>query len=545
MAGEKNHAMTISPFLTPFAQSSAQSLAILHLSRDLQTPVQLKLPNQSDSVAEAKTTTDVENPREFIVTTRFGSFPYSTLVNLPWGSPVLASKVDTGSWGKNKRKRKRDEGQGQQNPVLDQRKDTDDPDRNRNDKLQQQKPLITAETGFAHLIPPTPEVWTRALRHRTQVVYTPDYSYILQRLRVRPGTCVIEAGAGSGSFTHAAARAVFNGYPPAPDQQSVVSGHSNEELDDTAVRVTTPTERRQRKRYGRVYSFEFHEPRVRALGKEIKDHGLQSIVQLTHRDVYEEGFSIQDPSTKSASPDADAIFLDLPAPWLAVKHLTRDGGPEASEPPKNSLGPEQQTANKEASIAGKTTSPTSKPASPLNPLTTTRLCTFSPCIEQAQRTITALRTLGWVEIEMVELAQRRIEVRRERVGIHEEGLRGVNAHAASVDEAVARLREIEARQRAFHLAQQQQAEGKAGAEEKGVMMSKAERLKRIREAEAGRKTFKEGRLVHRTEPELKTHTSYLVFALLPRRWTEEDEERCRRKWVVADTEPQGKAAKKS
>ena len=42
--------------------------------------------------------------------------------------------------------------------------------------------------------------------------------------------------------------------------------------------------------------------------------------------------------------------------------------------------------------------------------------------------------------------------------------------------------------------------------------------------------FKEGRLVHRTEPELKTHTSYLVFAVLPREWTGEDEERARGRW---------------
>ena len=36
--------------------------------------------------------------------------------------------------------------------------------------------------------------------------------------------------------------------------------------------------------------------------------------------------------------------------------------------------------------------------------------------------------------------------------------------------------------------------------------------------------------MHRTEPELKTHTSYLVFAVLPRPWTKEDEEKARRKY---------------
>lgn len=39
-----------------------------------------------------------------------------------------------------------------------------------------------------------------------------------------------------------------------------------------------------------------------------------------------------------------------------------------------------------------------------------------------------------------------------------------------------------------------------------------------------------GRVVHRTEPDLKNHTSYLVFAVLPQEWSEEDEKRCREVW---------------
>ena len=45
----------------------------------------------------------------------------------------------------------------------------------------------------------------------------------------------------------------------------------------------------------------------------------------------------------------------------------------------------------------------------------------------------------------------------------------------------------------------------------------------IQEKFKTRKVYKEGRLVHRTEPDLKTHTSYLVFAVLPREWTDKDE----------------------
>ena len=53
--------------------------------------------------------------------------------------------------------------------------------------------------------------------------------------------------------------------------------------------------------------------------------------------------------------------------------------------------------------------------------------------------------------------------------------------------------------------------------------SRQDRLRGIQEALKSRKIYKEGRLVHRTESDMKTHTSYLVFAVLPREWSEEDE----------------------
>jgi tRNA (adenine57-N1/adenine58-N1)-methyltransferase len=58
-----------------------------------------------------------------------------------------------------------------------------------------------------------------------------------------------------------------------------------------------------------------------------------------------------------------------------------------------------------------------------------------------------------------------------------------------------------------------------------------------------KKVYKEGKLVHRTEPEVKTHTSYLVFAVLPQEWTAEDEAKARQKWEVLirreDEKPDG------
>ena len=134
--------------------------------------------------------------------------------------------------------------------------------------------------GFIYLLHPTPELWTLALPHRTQILYAPDISYIIAKLRVLPGATVIEAGTGSGSFTHAFART----------------------LGDR----------------GKIYSYEFHELRCGTARVEFEKHGLMQdgIVELTHRDVCKGGFEIEHDFT------ADAVFLDLPAPWEAIPHLT-------------------------------------------------------------------------------------------------------------------------------------------------------------------------------------------------------------------------------
>ena len=62
--------------------------------------------------------------------------------------------------------------------------------------------------GFVHLLPPTPELWTGALPHRTQILYIADISAVCLQLDLLPGQRVIEAGTGSGSLSHALARAV-------------------------------------------------------------------------------------------------------------------------------------------------------------------------------------------------------------------------------------------------------------------------------------------------------------------------------------------------
>lgn len=458
-----------------------------------------------------------QDSEEKVTNTRYGSFPHSTLIGQPWGSQISASKVDTRS--RSRKSKKKQQQLKRKAQELESPGATDDAA-----SSQAGKTAVSQDSGFIHLLPPSPEFWTASLPHRTQVVYTPDYSYILHRLRVRPGSTIIEAGAGSGSFTHAATRAVFNGYP---------------EYQPPA----------KKQRLGKVYSYEFHAQRVQKIQEEIQQHGLEGLVEVTHRDVYSDGFLVGDPKT-GRSPKANAVFLDLPAPWLALKHLVRN--------------------------------PADGSESPLDPSSPVHICTFSPCLEQAQKTISTLRQNSWVSISMVEVNQRRIEVRRERQGLDAEGAQGGVSFPRSVDEAVDRMRQVELRQREYRrLQHQQKASGGAVSPEPAASVREeqedheqanattAATATSAREgtdeitAGGGSSTtattkrpavppYELGRLYHKTEPDLKTHTSYLVFAVLPCAWSEEDERRCREVWpsrkVDKDSERKqglgGKAEKK-
>ena len=444
----------VSSFLTPGPVAVEQHLASLHLRRDLTLPVVL--------ASKATNEEDTGYAEGMVTNTRFGSFPHSTIIGTKWGSQIRASKVDTGSRGRsNPKKRKASELNG----------DANGDDENREAE--------SADSGFLHVLPPTPESWTYSLPHRTQVVYTPDYSYILHRIRARPGTKLIEAGSGSGSFTHAAARAVFSGYP-----------------DGNRFELST----------GRVFSYEFHKERHEKVAEEMTSHGLSALVTCTHADAYKDGFLLpNDSGRRSVSPKATAIFLDLPAPWSALPHLTR----ASTEENPTALDPE----------------------SPVH------ICTFSPCIEQAQKTVSHLRKHSWLDIQMVEVNHKRLNILRSYTSLSYSGMRGVNPFPEDVSSALVHLKAIDQRARDFH----------SGA----TSLPPSEKVKRIENAqsEAHKTLFKDGTVVHRSESDLKTHTSYLVFAILPREWTEQDEEREAKKWsgkieVTADVPKSNRQMKK-
>ncbi|KAH9936110.1 tRNA methyltransferase complex GCD14 subunit-domain-containing protein [Fomitopsis serialis] len=131
--------------------------------------------------------------------------------------------------------------------------------------------------GFIHVLRPTPELWTLALPHRTQILYLADIAFVCSWLNIKPGSRVIEAGTGSGSFTHSVARTIGS------------TGH--------------------------LWSYEFHEARASKAREEFSRHGMDDIVTLTHRNVCKDGFTVAD--------TVDAVFLDLPMPWEAVEHAKK------------------------------------------------------------------------------------------------------------------------------------------------------------------------------------------------------------------------------
>ena len=140
---------------------------------------------------------------------------------------------------------------------------------------------------------------------------------------------------------------------------------------------------------GRIFSYEFHEKRFLEAKKEFEQHGILQNTLICHRNVCDDGFELSQVPPEFVSPQGggiscDVVFLDLPSPWTAIPYLK----PVISQDSRLSI------------------------------------CCFSPCFEQVEKTIKVLDDEGWTNIEMVEIAGRRWEARKELVkDVHEVILR--------------------------------------------------------------------------------------------------------------------------
>lgn len=147
-----------------------------------------------------------------------------------------------------------------------------------------------------------------------------------------------------------------------PSSIVIESGTGSGSLSHAIIRKIKPS--------GHLYTFDFHETRVDIVRKEFADHGLSDFVTVGCRDVCTTGFG------EELYGKVDAIFLDLPQPWSAAnftrKMFKSRGG---------------------------------------------RLCSFSPCIEQVQKMCGILSSLGYQEIQTMEILQSNFAVQKRKMNV--------------------------------------------------------------------------------------------------------------------------------
>ncbi|KAL0276335.1 UNVERIFIED_CONTAM: hypothetical protein PYX00_003925 [Menopon gallinae] len=140
-----------------------------------------------------------------------------------------------------------------------------------------------------------------------------------------------------------------------PGHVVIESGTGSGSLSHSLIRTIQPS--------GHLYTFDFHSERVLVAKKEFENHDIGEFVTVQQRDVCKDGFG------DDLVGRADAVFLDLPHPWEALTHVPKVF--------KDTGG---------------------------------RFCSFSPCIEQVQKTCEALKALGFAETRTIECLQREYQV---------------------------------------------------------------------------------------------------------------------------------------
>lgn len=115
---------------------------------------------------------------------------------------------------------------------------------------------------------------------------------------------------------------------------------------------------------GHLYTFEFNKERAEKLKDLFKFLNLDKKITITHRDVIQDGFMLDKSLANPSHKKCGSMFIDLPSPWLAIVHA------------------------KKVMKSG------------------AYFISFSPCIEQVNQTMKAMKENNFIELRMFECLYR-------------------------------------------------------------------------------------------------------------------------------------------
>ncbi len=171
-------------------------------------------------------------------------------------------------------------------------------------------------------------IWERCINKMTQILFNPDISLIMVLLNLSQSSVIYESGTGSGCLS--------------VNMSSMLS-----------------------KGKGHLYTFEFNKERADKLKDLFKLLKLDNKITVTHRDVINDGFELDEKELENKlHKKCGSMFIDLPSPWLAIKHA------------------------KKVLLSG------------------AYFVSFSPCIEQINQTMKAMKENNFIELRMFECLYR-------------------------------------------------------------------------------------------------------------------------------------------
>ncbi|KAA6392225.1 MAG: putative tRNA methyltransferase complex GCD14 [Streblomastix strix] len=242
--------------------------------------------------------------------------------------------------------------------------------------------VFTRKTkNFIHILRPTPELLAGCLRRRTQVLFQADISLILLHLDINPGKIVVESGTGSGV------------------------------LSRSIIRSVAPT--------GHLFTFEFNRVRADAAREELSQGGMGIYVTVTHRDVVAEGLGMPQ-NTQFRPFQINTPKLQQSNLFPFSSQLSQSAAQASTQIAFSSLYQQSSSLNQSShneycdAVFLDLPNPWDVVESAYNVLrsSTGLLCTFSPCIEQVQRNCSAMRRVGFEDIQTLECLVRNYEIKR-------------------------------------------------------------------------------------------------------------------------------------